>query len=392
MSGKGKQPRVKGNLKPTSSSRAADLVGDDTAAINAFKANPALAFAQLSQGAGRRTGSPGTQTPDSQSGASTPQQSVLDQIDGQLAGQLKRLGKHDANTKMRALGELRAYVAEHSWETGLEGMLLAWPALLRRHMFDTDRRVRMGVAQVHADLVGKAGRRLVGQLRQLAGPWLAGYFDPSRDVARCARQAFEAAFAEAKRAEAIAFCAPDLLAFATDNIVEQTAESLSDPRVSDAEEMRSKHEHVVGASLGVLGLVVDEVAPERLLAHRPAFDAVLQSKQALALAGSPAVYVRRSFYRLVRAVMLRCPQLAENSYGAVGQALLKHCFSDADVGAHGDMWDAVLLTTKSYPQVWLPGAAPGKKGSPPIARVFEFIRHRCRLAPTISYPSILALL
>ncbi|KAJ2692972.1 hypothetical protein H4R19_006069, partial [Coemansia spiralis] len=80
MSGKGKQPRVKGNLKPTSSSRAADLVGDDTAAINAFKANPALAFAQFSQGlardgngSGKRTGSSGAHTPDQQSGASTPQ-------------------------------------------------------------------------------------------------------------------------------------------------------------------------------------------------------------------------------------------------------------------------------------------------------------------------------
>ncbi|KAJ1734851.1 hypothetical protein LPJ61_000857 [Coemansia biformis] len=400
MSGKGKLPRVKGNLKPTSSSRAADLVGDDTAAINAFKANPALAFAQLSQGLARsgaapgRTGSPTAHTPDAQSGASTPQQqlSVLDQIDAQLAAQLKRLGKHDANTKMRALAELRGYIAEHTWETGLEGMLLAWPPLLRRHVFDTDRRVRMAIAQVHADLVVKVGRRLASQLKQLIGPWLASYFDPSRDIARCSRQAFEAAFSESKRKEVISFCIPDLLAFAADNIVEQTAESLSDPRATDPEEIRSKYEHVVGASFGVLMLAVDEMAPDRLLEHRPAFDAVLTSKRALALVASPSLFVRRSIYRLVRSVMLRCPALAADSHAAVAQALLKHCFADADPGAHGDMWDAVLLTTKAYPQVWAAGDASGKKGSPPIGRVFEFLRLRCRLSPTISYPSILALL
>ncbi|KAJ2137894.1 hypothetical protein GGH17_001360, partial [Coemansia sp. RSA 788] len=129
MSGKARQPRVKGNLKPTSSSRAADLVGDDTAAINAFKANPALAFSQFSRGGKAKSGAA---TPENGSGATTPN-SVLDQIDGHLAAQLKRLGKHDAKTKMRALFELKAYIDEHTWETGLEGMMLAWPPLFRRH-------------------------------------------------------------------------------------------------------------------------------------------------------------------------------------------------------------------------------------------------------------------
>ncbi|KAJ2387487.1 hypothetical protein H4S02_003341 [Coemansia sp. RSA 2611] len=391
MSGKGRAPRVKGNLKPTSSSRAADLVGDDTAAINAFKANPALAFSQLSRAAKPKSGSstPKQQTSAATSGASTPQIAGLDQIDGHLAAQLKRLGKHDATTKMRALFELKSYIDEHTWDTGLEGMMLAWPPLFKRYVFDPDRRVRASVAQVHADLVTKIGRRLAAQLKLVVGPWMASYFDPHRDVARTSRLAFETVFSEAKRKEVFAFCVGDLLEFATDNIVNQTAETMSDPRFVGAEEMRSKYEHIVGASFGVLGLVVDEVGTETLLRHRGEFDAVLESKQALGLLASPSSFVRRNIYRLIRAIMLKCPELAADSHTVVARALLKHCFSDSDPNGHGDMWDAVLLTTKNYPQVWL--AESGKKGAP-IDRVFEFLRTRCRLSPTISYPSILALL
>ncbi|KAJ2827842.1 hypothetical protein IWW50_001687, partial [Coemansia erecta] len=379
------------NCKKKISSRAADLVGDDTAAINAFKANPALAFSQFTQrvGKAKKSGSPGSaRTPEGGSGASTPT-AGLEQIDGHLAAQLKRLGKHDAKTKMRALFELKAYVEEHTLETGLDGMLLAWPAQFRRHVFDADRRVRASVAQVHAELVAKAGRRLAACLKLVAAPWVAAFFDPHRDVARAARQAFDAVFPDTKRAQALAFCMGELLEFAADNIVHQTPESMSDPRFADAEEMRSKYEHVVGASFGVLALVVEETAAARLLESRAAFGAVLESRRMLDMLGSPSPYIRRSIYRLIRAIMLKSPELAAGSHSAVARALLKHCFADSDPNAHGDMWDAVLLTTKSFPRVWVP--EPAKKPAP-IERMFEFLRTRCRLAPTISYPSVLALL
>ncbi|KAJ2666695.1 hypothetical protein IW148_000685 [Coemansia sp. RSA 1199] len=387
MSGKARQPRVKGNLKPTSSSRAADLVGDDTAAINAFKANPALAFSQLSRGSKAKSGAA---TPENGSGATTPN-SVLDQIDGHLAAQLKRLGKHDAKTKMRALFELKAYIDEHTWETGLEGMMLAWPPLFRRHVFDPDRRVRASVVQVHADLVEKIGRRLAAQLRLVIGPWMAAYFDPHREVARTARHAFETVFSEAKRKEVFVFCSGELLEFATDNIVNQTVETMSDARFTDEQEMRSKYEHVVGASFGVLGLVIEETESKGLMERRAEFDAVLENKRTLDMIGSPSSYIRRSVYRLIRAMMLKCPELAATSHVALARALLKHCFSDSDPNAHGDMWDAVLLTTKNFPHVWV-SEGSGKKGPSPANRMFEFLRVRCRLAPTISYPSVLALL
>ncbi|ORX72453.1 hypothetical protein DL89DRAFT_113333 [Linderina pennispora] len=390
MSGKGRQPRVKGNLKPTSSSRAADLLEGDMAAINAFKANPALAFSQLSRAAPSPRQSSKSTTPEANSRSSTPGP-ALDQIDGHLASQLKRLGKHDSKTKMRALFELKGYVAEHTWEDGLEGMMLAWPPLFRKHIFDPDRRVRAAVATVNAALVKSAGKRLAPNLKQLIGAWIASYFDPHREVAKTSKKAYETVFPESRRKEVFAYCMDELVDFAVDNIVNQTPETLSDPRFADAEEMKSKFEQVIGASFGILGLVIEEVESDKVVEAKAKFDEVLGSKKAMQFLASPATFIRRAVYRFIRSAMLGCPQLAQDSYLQLTQALVSNAFVDNDPTAHGDMWDAVLLTTKNYPQAWSEITAKGKK-TPPVARLFAFLSSRCRMAPTISYPSILALL
>ncbi|KAI8319260.1 hypothetical protein GQ54DRAFT_43826 [Martensiomyces pterosporus] len=363
------------------------------AAINAFKANPALAFSQFS----KSTPSPGPaskgSTPESQSRPSTPGPAALDQIDGVLASQLKRLGKQDSKTKMRALFELKSYVGEHTWETGLEGMMLAWPPLFRKHIFDPDRRVRAAVANVNAALVKRVGKRLAPNLSQLIAPWIASYFDPHREVAKTSKQAFESVFPESKRSKVFSYCLGELVEFASDNIINQTPETLSDPRFADAEEMRSKYEQVVGVSFGMLGLAIDEVEASDVLERKADFDAVMTNKTALQFLASPVTFIRRAVYRFIRTVMLKCPQLAEDSYGPMAHKLLSSAFGDNDPTAHGDMWDAVLLTTKNYPQAWPEAEAKSKgKKSSVVDKLFAFLATRCRMAPTISYPSVLALL
>ncbi|KAJ1752412.1 hypothetical protein LPJ79_001275 [Coemansia sp. RSA 1821] len=391
MSNKGKQPRVKGNLKPTSSSRAANLVGENTAAINAFKANPALAFAQLSRTAA--TSSAGSKKPDrshsgdDKSGSSTPLSSELSQIDANLACQMKRLGKPDARTRMRALVELRGYVEEYTWETGLDKMLLAWPRCYGKHIFDQNHRVRALVAQIHADLVMKVGRHLAAHLKTIIGPWLASFFDPNRDIARVSRSAFESVFSEKKRKQVFSYCYTELVTYCNQTISNETLSLPASFRSADDETIRNRYSQIVGSSFGVLSLVVENT--EEVMEHQNDFFMLLNDKQLLAMVSDSSSFIRRNVYRLIRAIMLKCPQLVGNSHANLSRALLKHGFADSDPTIHGDMWDAVLLTTKNYPDIWLASGEVDKKA---VERVFEFLRTKCRLSPTISYPSILALL
>ncbi|KAJ1675549.1 listerin E3 ubiquitin protein ligase 1 [Spiromyces aspiralis] len=275
---KQRQPRVKGNLN-----QAATLLGTDTAAINAFKVNPALAFSQFgsaaaAQGGGRlnwsqsHDGTPNSQespAPRTASGAdgrslncksqqlspSSSEASISD-IDGELASLLKRLTKQDAQTRLKAIKEVSAYVEGRDAKQ-LNGMLLAWPSPYRRHIIDIDRRVRGEVAKVHYQLVTKMGKRLAPRLKEVIGPWVLGFFDQSREVASYSRMAFEDAFSPSRREEVFAYCLDDLAEFIRSNLHDELPDTLSDPRFLDKDQRQSKYEQVVACSFRGLGKVFD---------------------------------------------------------------------------------------------------------------------------------------
>ncbi|KAJ2332604.1 hypothetical protein GGH92_008873, partial [Coemansia sp. RSA 2673] len=79
--------------------------------------------------------------------------------------------------------------------------------------------------------------------------------------------------------------------------------------------MRSKYEHVIGASFGVLALAIEEVPKEQVIEHKAEFDKVLGSKEALRFVANPSTFVRRSVYRLVR--MARCRLAPTISYPSI---------------------------------------------------------------------------
>jgi hypothetical protein len=55
---------------------------------------------------------------------------------------------------------------------------------------DVDRRVRLATQNVHRLVLATAKRKIAPYLKSMAGPWIACFFDPSKDVARTAAHTF----------------------------------------------------------------------------------------------------------------------------------------------------------------------------------------------------------
>ncbi len=76
------------------------------------------------------------------------------------------------------------------------------------------------------------GRALAPHLKALMPTWYISRNDPHVPSASLARRAIKEAFPAGpkKAAEAVTFCTKDILATVKDNILVQTAQTLSDPR------------------------------------------------------------------------------------------------------------------------------------------------------------------
>ncbi|KAJ1914420.1 hypothetical protein H4219_004801 [Mycoemilia scoparia] len=442
------QPRVKGNLKPSSSSRAANLEGIDTAAINAFKANPALAFSQFSNlrtstgnsttydsdissmssssavaNNGERSGhyakgsdrgfSASRNGPGSKSSSTTSMSSKVDMlnIDGELASLIKRLNKQDAQTRLKAIKEISAYIDQNSGgqqnsasgNNQLNGMLLVWPNTYSRHIFDIDRRVRVGVSRAHKQFVSIIGKKLAPRLKEIAPAWICSFFDPHREVSQLSKQAFEDAFPQSKRMQVLNYCLQDLIEFVRNSVQDETPESLGDPRFLDKEQLQSKYEHIVSCSLRCAGLLLDELDKDVLLKNKEIMQPLFESKKTWRFIKQANVssLVKRSAYKLIRSLMLKCPELVteEGVTTGLSPVLLAYGLLDKDPANHGDLLDACLLTTKCFPSIWEPKQQQHQKhlstkrpGNSLVSSLFTFLSTICPISPKVTYPSILALL
>lgn len=218
--GKGKKDRVKGNLQPASSARAVAAL---QASSNSNAAGAVVGAAVLNPFATVAAAS----SPSSSSQQDYESYEAISQLDSELVLLLRKLAKRDSTTKLRALEELEAYVKKSDDVAALTAIAPVWPKLYNRVGSDVDRRVCQTAHSVHKLVAVRLGHRLAPILREVIGTWVTGIFDTNKEVAKAAREGFNAAFPETKQKEALLFCQEELLQYTRECIFDKTPEMLS---------------------------------------------------------------------------------------------------------------------------------------------------------------------
>ncbi|KAG5456777.1 MAG: hypothetical protein BJ554DRAFT_3382 [Olpidium bornovanus] len=231
--GKGSKNRVKGNLRPASSTSAAEALSSapSLSSSSSPSLSPAGAAAVFNpfEAAGAvysTAGSPAPHRGQLLSSSTTSLAVSGTQLDANLVVLVRNLSKRAPTTKVRALDELNAYVDGND-DGALAGLAVVWPKLFNRLAGDTDRRVRQAAHAAHRNLTCRLGRRVAPMLREISGTWVSGRFDTHREVAKAATDSLAGVFPGGKLKDALAFCQAELLKYSRENALEKTAEMLS---------------------------------------------------------------------------------------------------------------------------------------------------------------------
>lgn len=117
---------------------------------------------------------------------------------GELSMIIKRLmSKRDTTTKVRALEDLEKWVRaqpeddEAGSSAACQEAIGPWIKLYIKLTTDVDRRVRLMTNNVHLLLVKRVKKKLAPYLKEVIAAWIGTFFDPTRDVARVAMEAFK---------------------------------------------------------------------------------------------------------------------------------------------------------------------------------------------------------
>ncbi|KAF9297274.1 hypothetical protein BGZ88_010562 [Linnemannia elongata] len=406
-------PRVKGNVRAANSSRAAELSSASSTG-SSLPMSQLGGFAQFATPAFSASSTYVASTaprsaPPNRSGSSSPSLSssgspafggldtdVVSVIsNGELSMIIKRLmSKRDTTTKVRALEDLEKWVRAQPEddETGssaaCQEAIGPWIKLYIKLTTDVDRRVRLMTNNAHLLLVKRVKKKLAPYLKEVIAAWIGTFFDPTRDVARVAMEAFKSAFPDNKREQVISFCLQDMIYYISEILLNKTPETLSDPRFNTKEEMDTRYARVASSSLYTLGYIIETLSPEALEKHADDIGQLLDEAKLWAFFGHGNPLVRRASYNMLRTVTTKAPGLAKARLNIVSKHLFPAAFSDKDTTTHGDMWDAVLVFTKAFPESWT--IVADKK--PTMSLFAGFLKAAGYGSATATYRSILPLI
>lgn len=364
MGGKNKQ-RTKGNVRPSSSGRAAELLAKESGTVPGF-----IGFGTSQSDSGYVPAVQGAEEVDSL-------------VDADFRMVLRKLSKRDVTTKLKAMQEFGAMCKEREIEA-VRGVLPYWPRNYCKISLDLDRRVREATQQAFEKLILKVKKHLAPHLKSLMGFWLIAQCDTYSPAASAARAAFEAAFPSHKQPEALAFCKDEILNVLLDHLLKETPDSLSDVQTVPPEERESKYFRVVTCSL---------LALKRLLSMLPSGEnSFLQEKLAHLLSQSKfwkyskhqSPNIRSAFFELISALCQYFPELLNTEASRVCPAVLLN-IDDSDAVVCPTLWEAVLYTVTTIEKCW--DYVSAKKGVLP--KLWTVLREGGRGLATVIFPNLL---
>ncbi|ELK15923.1 RING finger protein 160 [Pteropus alecto] len=358
MGGKNKQ-RTKGNLRPSNSGRAAELLAKEQGTVPGF-----IGFGTFQSDLGYVPAIQGAEEIDSL-------------VDSDFRMVLRKLSKKDA------MQEFGTMCTERDTEI-VKGVLPYWPRIFCKISLDHDRRVREATQQAFEKLILKVKKHLAPYLKSLMGYWLMAQCDTYTPAASAAKDAFEAAFPPSKQPEAIAFCKDEITSVLQDHIIKETPDTLSDPQTVPEEEREAKFFRVVTCSLLALKKLLCLLPDNELESLEEKFKSLLSQNKFWKYGKHSIPQIRSAFFELVSALCQRIPRLMKDEASKVSSSVLLS-IDDSDPIVCPALWEAVLYTLTTIEDCW--HHVNAKKSVFP--KLSAMVREGGRGLATVIYPYLL---
>uniref|UniRef100_A0A8C5PC41 E3 ubiquitin-protein ligase listerin n=1 Tax=Leptobrachium leishanense TaxID=445787 RepID=A0A8C5PC41_9ANUR len=355
MGGKNKQ-RTKGNVRPSSSGQAAELLAKESGTVPGF-----IGFGSSQSDLGYVPAIQGAEEVDSL-------------VDADFRMVLRKLSKRDVTTKLKAMQEFGAMCKEREIKA-VRGVLPYWPRNYCKISLDHDRRVREATQQAFEQLILKVKKYLAPHLKSLMGYWLVAQCDTYSPAASAAKVAFEAAFPPHKQPEALAFCKEEILNVLLDNLSKETPDTLSDPQTVPDEERESKYYRVVTCSLLALKKLMCTVPSSETssLSERIAY--LLSQSKFWKYSKHKTPSIRSAFFELMSSLCQHLPAALKPEASRLCPAVLLS-IDDSDAVVCPALWEAVLYTVTTIELIPLINSSlkdPKLQNGPFFAQVEETI-------------------
>lgn len=326
-------------------------------------------------------------------------------VDSEVAQHLKRLGRKDPTTKLKALASLCLLFKQKPGEEIVQ-IIPQWAFEYKRLLHDYNREVRRATHETMMSLVVAVRRGLAPHLKSLMGPWWLSQFDPIPEVSQAARRSLEAAFpAPERRLDALMLCMSEIFIYLDENL-KLTPQVMSD-KATPTDELEDMHQRVISSSLlavatlidVVLGMLTTHDSENVTTEQKPASKArmtIISSaenmftshKYFLEFLKSKNPSVRSATYSVLTSFIKHAPHACNEGNIKILSAAILGAFQEKDASCHSSMWDLILLFSRKFPDGW----SNCNVQKVFLNRFWHFLKNGCYGSQQISYPALVLFL
>ncbi|XP_006267222.2 E3 ubiquitin-protein ligase listerin [Alligator mississippiensis] len=364
MGGKNKQ-RTKGNVRPSSSGQAAELLAKERGTVPGF-----IGFGTSQSDLGYVPAVQGAEEIDSL-------------VDADFRMVLRKLSKRDVITKLKATQEFGVMCKEREAEI-VKGVLPYWSRIYCKISLDNDRRVREATQQAFEQLILKVKKHLAPYLKSIMGYWLIAQCDTYSPAASAAQVAFVKAFPSSKQSEALVFCRDEVLNVLQDHLLKETADTLSDPQTVPEEEREARFFRILTCSLLALKKLLCMLPKHENHSLEEKLMPLLCQQKFWKYSKHSVPQVRSAFFEMVSALCQYLPESIKFEGPRVCPAVLLS-IDDSDAVVCPALWEAILYIVATIEDCWRHVNA--KKGVLP--KLWIILREGGRGLATVIYPNLL---
>ncbi|KAF0933682.1 hypothetical protein E2562_018911 [Oryza meyeriana var. granulata] len=327
-------------------------------------------------------------------------------VDSEVLQHLRRLGRKDPTTKLKALSTLSMLFAQKPGEEVVQ-IVPQWGFEYKRLLLDYNREVRRATHETMSSLVKTVKKGLAPHLKYLMGPWWFSQFDPALEVAQAARHSFEAAFPQSdKRLDALMLCVKETFLHLNENL-KLTTQTLSD-KATPVDELEDMHQRVISSSLLAMATLIDILLGVKLQncgcdssnSENKSLSKVLSAtlssaesafsmhKYFLDFLKSKSAIIRSATYSLLTSYIKHVSHVFDEETMKVLSPALLGAFLEKDPSCHSSMWDAFLAFSRRFPEAW----SYCNIHKVVFSRFWHFLQNGCYGSKQTSYPLLVQFL
>ena len=318
---KGQSQRTKGNVRPSSSSRAATLLAENQRFVGFDSMSGDLGYVPMLK-------------------------SLEDDgdahIDPDFRVVLNKMTKKDVTTKTKALNEFSELCQNKPVQDTI-AILAYWPRIYNKLCDDGDRKVRECCQVAFNNLIVAVKKEIAPHLKSIMGCWWMAQSDSHAPTSTAALKAFKAAFPVVdKQKKALLFCQQEIIHSLSNTIF---AKHVSSDFIDAVEQERKQSMALNAFASFLLAFGTEEIckiSPDLI-------ESICLNSRFWKIAKIKSPVVRAAFYFSLSTFCSHIPNLVTSQLTVMAKSIL-HKLDESNPLASKSVWEAANNLTNSFSQ------------------------------------------